>query len=83
LEEARKKIFLIGLAWSRHKSRLSELGRSGFTCARRPGLQSLLLEAVNALKPNALIGVSAVTSSFTKEICEQMAAMNERPIIAL
>jgi malate dehydrogenase (oxaloacetate-decarboxylating)(NADP+) len=40
-----------------------------------------LLEAVNALKPNALIGVSAVTSSFTKEICEQMAAMNERPII--
>ncbi len=40
-----------------------------------------LAEAVKVLKPTALIGVSGTPSTFTKEIVENMAAINQRPII--
>ncbi len=40
-----------------------------------------LAEAVRALKPTALIGVSGQPSQFTREIVEDMAKFNERPII--
>jgi malate dehydrogenase (oxaloacetate-decarboxylating)(NADP+) len=40
-----------------------------------------LAEAVNVIKPTALIGVSATPATFTKEIIENMAAINRRPII--
>ncbi|HUF08099.1 MAG TPA: NAD-dependent malic enzyme [Rhodothermales bacterium] len=40
-----------------------------------------LAEAVDALKPTALIGVSGQPQTFTKEIVERMAALNERPIV--
>src|SRR5437764_913933 len=39
------------------------------------------VEAVKALRPTAIIGVSAVPKLFTHEIIEAMAAINERPII--
>ena len=39
------------------------------------------LEAVRALKPTAIIGVSAVGGTFTKEVLEEMAKLNERPIV--
>ena len=38
-------------------------------------------EAVRTLKPTALIGVSGMPQTFTREIVEQMAANNPRPII--
>ncbi len=37
--------------------------------------------AVRALKPTAIIGVAAVGGTFTKEVVEEMARNNERPII--
>ena len=40
-----------------------------------------LLEAVKALKPTAIIGVSGQPQTFTKEVVEAMAEMNEKPII--
>lgn len=40
-----------------------------------------LAEAVKALKPTALIGVSGTPATFTREIVESMASFNERPII--
>jgi malate dehydrogenase (oxaloacetate-decarboxylating)(NADP+) len=40
-----------------------------------------LAEAVRALKPTALIGVSGTPATFTKEIIETMCAHNERPIV--
>ncbi len=40
-----------------------------------------LLDAITALKPNALIGVSASPQSFTAEVIETMGRINERPII--
>jgi malate dehydrogenase (oxaloacetate-decarboxylating)(NADP+) len=40
-----------------------------------------LAEAVRAIKPTALIGVSGMAAAFTKEIVESMCSYNERPII--
>jgi malate dehydrogenase (oxaloacetate-decarboxylating)(NADP+) len=40
-----------------------------------------LLEAVTALHPTTLVGVSAVPSSFTQPVLEAMAAFNQRPIV--
>ncbi|MGE0357958.1 MAG: NAD-dependent malic enzyme [Burkholderiales bacterium] len=37
--------------------------------------------AVNALKPQAIIGVAAVGRTFTKPIIEAMCSFNERPIV--
>jgi malate dehydrogenase (oxaloacetate-decarboxylating)(NADP+) len=40
-----------------------------------------LAEAVRTLKPTALIGVSGQPQTFTKEVLEAMAELNERPIV--
>jgi malate dehydrogenase (oxaloacetate-decarboxylating)(NADP+) len=42
---------------------------------------STFVEAVRALQPTCIIGVSAVPKLFTREVIETMAAINERPII--
>ena len=39
------------------------------------------LEAVKTLKPTAIIGVAGQPQTFTKEVLEEMAKLNERPII--
>jgi malate dehydrogenase (oxaloacetate-decarboxylating)(NADP+) len=39
------------------------------------------VEAVKALRPTAIIGVSAVPKLFTREVIEAMAEINQRPII--
>jgi malate dehydrogenase (oxaloacetate-decarboxylating)(NADP+) len=39
------------------------------------------LEAVKTLKPTAILGLSGQPGSFTKEIVETMAKINDRPII--
>jgi malate dehydrogenase (oxaloacetate-decarboxylating)(NADP+) len=38
-------------------------------------------QAVEALKPTAIIGVAAVGGTFTREVVEAMARLNERPIV--
>lgn len=40
-----------------------------------------LLGAIKALKPTAIVGVSAVGGTFTREVLEEMAKLNERPIV--
>ena len=40
-----------------------------------------LLEAIRTLKPTALIGVSGMPATFTREVVEAMSALNKRPII--
>ena len=42
---------------------------------------STFLDAVKALRPTGIIGVSAVPKLFTREVIEAMAEINERPII--
>ncbi|HXZ91379.1 MAG TPA: NAD-dependent malic enzyme [Burkholderiales bacterium] len=39
------------------------------------------LSAVKALEPTAIIGVAAVGKTFTREVLEEMARLNERPIV--
>ncbi|MCX7826144.1 MAG: NAD-dependent malic enzyme [Verrucomicrobiae bacterium] len=39
------------------------------------------LDAIRALKPTAIIGVSAMPKTFTRPVVEAMAELNERPII--
>jgi malate dehydrogenase (oxaloacetate-decarboxylating)(NADP+) len=40
-----------------------------------------LLEAVETLKPNALIGVSGMPGTFTEPVVRAMAGLNRRPVI--
>jgi malate dehydrogenase (oxaloacetate-decarboxylating)(NADP+) len=40
-----------------------------------------LLDAINAIKPTILIGVSTVGKTFTKEVVEAMTKLNPRPVI--
>ena len=40
-----------------------------------------LAEAVEVVKPTVLVGVSGTPRTFTREIVERMAALNERPIV--
>ena len=40
-----------------------------------------LLSAVRALKPTAIIGVSAKPDTFTRQVLEEMATINEKPIV--
>lgn len=39
------------------------------------------LDAVEILRPTAIIGVGAVANAFTREVIEKMSQLNERPII--
>jgi malate dehydrogenase (oxaloacetate-decarboxylating)(NADP+) len=39
------------------------------------------LAAVEALKPTAIIGVGATAGTFTREVVEAMARMNDRPLV--
>ena len=39
------------------------------------------LQAIDALKPNVLIGATGVPGTFTREVVEHMSAINERPAI--
>lgn len=39
------------------------------------------VEAINTLKPTAIIGASTIGGAFTKEVIEAVGALNERPII--
>ena len=44
-------------------------------------LVSTFVEAIKALRPTGIIGVSTVPKLFTREVIEAMASINERPII--
>jgi malate dehydrogenase (oxaloacetate-decarboxylating)(NADP+) len=50
-----------------------------FTQDRQP--ISTFVEAIKALKPTGIIGVSGIPKLFTREVVETMAELNQRPII--
>ena len=61
-------------------------GRADLAEFQRPFVQErpaigTFVEAIKALKPTGIIGVSGVPKLFTHEVIETMAALNERPII--
>jgi len=61
-------------------------GRADLAEFQKPYVQdrppiSTFVEAIKALRPTGIIGVSAVPKLFTHEVIETLAAINERPII--
>lgn len=81
LEEARRKIFLVDSQGLVTKARLAGLRHHKMNYAQEVTDCPDLLSAVEQIQPTALIGVCAMPKTFTKEICEKMAAKNEHPII--
>lgn len=80
-EEALKRIALVDSKGLVSSQRPDKLADNKVPFAHDLPLASNLLEAVKIFKPTAIIGVSAQAKTFTKEVIEEMCAMNERPII--
>ncbi|KAL7137610.1 hypothetical protein ABFS83_10G104900 [Erythranthe nasuta] len=81
LEETRKKIWLVDSKGLIVKSRKESLQHFKQPWAHDHEPVNNLLDAVNAIKPTALIGTSGVGKQFTKEVVEAMAAFNQTPLI--
>ena len=78
--EARERCWLVnsrGLVT--HETTGLESFQSRYAHQHAPVLT--LLEAIQQLRPTALIGVAAVPGAFDRPVIEAMAAMNQRPII--
>ena len=78
--EARKRIWLVDSKGLVIKSR-TDLVEHKRHFAHDHAPVGDFLSAIKALKPTAIIGVAAVGGTFTHEVLETMAALNERPII--
>ncbi|XP_039026085.1 NADP-dependent malic enzyme-like [Hibiscus syriacus] len=81
LKEARKKISLVDSKGLIVKSRMDSLQHFKKPWAHDHEPIKNLVDAVNGIKPTVLIGTSGVGRTFTKEVVEAMAALNEKPII--
>ena len=80
LEEARSR------CWFVDSKGLVVASRTDLAAHKRPFAHEhapvrTLAEAVRALKPTGLIGLSTQPQTFTEEILREMAALNERPIV--
>lgn len=80
LEAARKTCWLVDSKGLVVKSR-TDLAHHKLNYAHDHAPVADLLGAVKALKPTAIIGVSAVGGTFTKDVLEEMARLNKRPIV--
>ncbi|KAK8519721.1 hypothetical protein V6N13_104839 [Hibiscus sabdariffa] len=81
LEEARKKISLVDSKGLIVNSRIDSLQHFKKPWAHDHEPVKKLVDAVNVIKPTVLIGTSGVGRTFTKEVVEAMAALNDKPII--
>ncbi|GBG68534.1 hypothetical protein CBR_g3078 [Chara braunii] len=80
IEEARKHCFYVDSKGLVCKSR-TDLQAHKVAFAHDIPFQPSLLEAVKAIRPTAIIGVSTIAGAFTEEIVRLMADINERPIV--
>ncbi|AAF09064.1 NADP-dependent malic enzyme 4 [Arabidopsis thaliana] len=81
LEEARKNIWLVdskGLIVSSRKESIQHF-KKPWAHDHEPIRE--LVDAVKAIKPTVLIGTSGVGQTFTQDVVETMAKLNEKPII--
>lgn len=81
VEETRKKIWLVDSKGLIVSSRLQSLQHFKKPWAHEHEPVKELLNAVKAIKPTVLIGSSGVGKTFTKEVVEAMASLNEKPLI--
>jgi malate dehydrogenase (oxaloacetate-decarboxylating)(NADP+) len=81
VEETRKKIWLVdskGLIVSSRKDSIQHF-KKPWAHEHEPVMG--LLDAVKAIKPTVLIGTSGVGKTFTKEVVQTMASLNQKPLI--
>ncbi|KAL6838725.1 hypothetical protein ACP4OV_031439 [Aristida adscensionis] len=81
IEECRKKVWLVDSQGLIVDSRKDSLQSFKKPWAHEHEPVKSLLDAVKSIKPTVLIGTSGVGRTFTKEVIEAMASINERPII--
>ncbi len=79
--EARGRCWFVDSQGLVVRSRLAKLAAHKITYAHDLPFVATLEEAVEAMKPTALIGVSGAGPSFTRPILERMAVLNSKPII--
>lgn len=78
--EARKRCWLVDSRGLVVKSR-ADLGEHKRAYAHEHPEAPDFLSALKAIKPTAIIGVAAVGKTFTREVLEEMARLNDRPIV--
>lgn len=78
--DARRRCWLVDSRGLVVKSR-TDLAEHKLHYAHEHAQVSDFLGAIKTLKPTAIIGVAAVGGTFTKEVLEEMARINKRPII--
>jgi malate dehydrogenase (oxaloacetate-decarboxylating)(NADP+) len=81
LEEVRKNIWLVDSKGLIVRSRKESLQHFKKPWAHEHEPVKNLLDAINKIKPTVLIGTSGQGRTFTKEVIEAMASINEKPII--
>ena len=79
-QDARRRCWLVD------SKGLVVAGRTDLAAHKKPYAHehppaATFLEAIRQLKPTAIIGVSATPNTFTREVVETMAKLNERPIV--
>jgi malate dehydrogenase (oxaloacetate-decarboxylating)(NADP+) len=79
-EEARKQCWFVDSKGLLVQSR-DNLAEQKLPYAHDHPYTDSFLEAVQTLKPTAILGLSGQPQTFTKEVVEAMAEINERPII--
>ncbi|RAL52906.1 hypothetical protein DM860_007674 [Cuscuta australis] len=81
IEETRKKIWLVDSKGLIVSSRMESLQQFKRPWAHEHEPVKELIDAVKALNPTVLIGTSGVGRTFTQEVVETMASINEKPVI--
>lgn len=79
-EEAKKRCWFVDSRGLVVKSR-DNLASHKLLFAHDAEFVPTLLEAVKMIKPTAIIGVSGQPNTFTQDVVEMMAELNEKPII--
>jgi malate dehydrogenase (oxaloacetate-decarboxylating)(NADP+) len=79
--EARQRCWFVDSQGLVVRDRPGKLAHHKLLYAHDHPVVATLAEAVEALKPTALIGVSGQARTFTREIVTRMAALNKRPIV--
>lgn len=80
MDQARQNIFMVDSKGLICRAR-TNLPHNKRDFAHEVPYAKTLKDAIHALRPTALVGVSAQPKAFTEDICRQMASHCERPII--
>jgi len=79
--EARRRCWFVDSQGLVVRNRPGKLAHHKLLYAHDHPAVATLVEAVEAVKPTALIGVSGQARAFTREIVTRMAELNKRPIV--